>query len=163
MSYGRQYRRMGLAYLETSSQCYIRARNKRKQIEIVFFFYRMPDSCIVFRWSKTSDPENDIALYRIPYFNDHRPEWVRRTKKIGTISQSPTVSARFVGELNTKMTSQSKLDLFSRIVVHRPKEPKIPCFERVQHLMAKILGQKRFRHRKQGCNESSFMRKKFSG
>ena len=49
----------------------LHSRDKHKQREIAFFFYRMPDSCIVFECNIKSDPENDIALNRISFFNDH--------------------------------------------------------------------------------------------
>ena len=73
LAHARQYRRMHLVYFVTSSQGFIRARNKHKQREIAFFFY-LPDSCIVFRCNNRSDPENGRALHRIPFFNNHRPE-----------------------------------------------------------------------------------------
>ena len=48
LAHERQYRRMGLVYFVKSSQGFIHAQNKHKQREIAFFFYRTPDSCIVF-------------------------------------------------------------------------------------------------------------------
>ena len=41
--------------------------------EIVFFCYRMPDSCIVFGCNNKSDSENGRALHRIPFSDDPRP------------------------------------------------------------------------------------------
>ena len=67
---------MGLVDFDTSPQCCIRAQDKNKQREIALFFYRMPDSCIGFECNIKSDSENGIAFNRIPFFNDHRPEFV---------------------------------------------------------------------------------------
>ena len=67
--------------------------------------------------------------------------------------QSLSIYTCFVSELNTEMTSQSKLDPFSRLSSMGQKSPttegKI------------ILGQKLFWHSNQGSSESSFMQKAF--
>ena len=67
----------------TSSQGFIHMGNKHKQRKIAFFFHRMPDLYIVFECNNKNDSENGTALDRIPFFNDHCPEWVRRRKKMG--------------------------------------------------------------------------------
>ena len=41
------------------------------KLEIAFFFYRMPDSCIVFGCNDKSDSENGKALHRKPFINHH--------------------------------------------------------------------------------------------
>ena len=64
---GRSHRRMGLVYFVTSSQCFIHARNKHKLREIAFFFYRMPDSSIVFGFNNKSVSESCRALHRIRF------------------------------------------------------------------------------------------------
>ena len=73
-AYGRQYRRMGLVYFVTSSQCLISARLREN----------MSDSCFVFCFgcNNESDPENGIALHRISFFNDPRLGCVRRRKRM---------------------------------------------------------------------------------
>ena len=53
------------------------SRAKQAQTEgesFPFFFYQIPDSCIVIGCNKKGDPENGIALHRIPFFNDHHGE-----------------------------------------------------------------------------------------
>ena len=60
LAHGRQYRRMGLVYIVTSSQCVIHTLNKHKEREKEkekdsFLFYRMPDSSIVFGCNDKSD------------------------------------------------------------------------------------------------------------
>ena len=81
LAHGREYRRMGLVYFVTSSQCLIHKRNKHKQREIAFFFNRISEySFIVFPCNNKSDSENGRALHRIPSFNDHRPESEKRRK-----------------------------------------------------------------------------------
>ena len=75
LAHGRQYRRMGLVYFVTSSQCSIHARTSTKT-EIAFFLHIIPNSRIVFGCNNKSDSENGRALHKIPFFNDHRPsEW----------------------------------------------------------------------------------------
>ena len=88
---------MGLVYFVTLYQCFIRARNKHKKREIVFFFYRMPDSCIVFGCNNKSDPEDGMPLHRIPFFNDHRPQSDKKERN-ESVLQSLTVCACFLGE-----------------------------------------------------------------
>ena len=52
-------------------------------VEIAFSFNRMPDSCIVFGCNNKSDPENGIALHRIPFFKIIAwSEWQLRRKKM---------------------------------------------------------------------------------
>ena len=79
LAHGRQYSRMGLVYFVTSSQGFIHAQNKHKQRETAFF-YSMPDLCISFGCNNKSDPENYRALHRIPFFDDHCLEGVKREK-----------------------------------------------------------------------------------
>ena len=64
-----------------------------------------------------------------------RSEWEERVN--GSILQSFTVYACFVGEWNPDMSSQSKLDPFSCVVVHGPKKCTTSCLGRVQHLKEK--------------------------
>ena len=148
LAHGRQYRRMGLVYFVTSYQCSIHARNKHKKR--AFFLHIIPNSRIVFGCNNKSDSENGRALHKIPFFNDHRPEWVKRRKN-GSILQSLAVYAcMFV------VASQSKLDPFSFIVVHGPKKRPTTLLWTSE---GKVQGQKRFRQSKQGSSESLFMRK----
>ena len=58
---------------------------------------------------------------------------MRRKKKLDRFYQS-LLFVCFVGEWNPEMTSQSKLDPFSFIVVHGPKSAQLPCFEGALHL-----------------------------
>ena len=51
-----------------------------KQRDSFFFFYRVPDSCIVFGCNNKSEG-NGRALHGIPFLNNHRPELVKRRKK----------------------------------------------------------------------------------
>ena len=134
----------------------IQVRNKHKQ-EYRFFFYRMPYSCIVFGCNNKSDSENGRVLHRIPFFNDHCLEWVRGMKKNGSMLQSITAYACFVGEWNPEMTSQNKLGPFSVLSSIGQKSAQLPSFEKVQRLgKGKIQGQKLFCLSKQGSNKSVF-------
>jgi len=45
-----------------------------------YIFYRKPDSCIVFGRNNRCDPENGIALHRIPLLYDHPPESEKKEK-----------------------------------------------------------------------------------
>lgn len=83
-------------------------------------------------YNNKSDPESGRALHRIPFFNNHCLEWVSEKKEqIGLIFQILTVYACFMGEWNSKMTSQSKPDPFSSIVVHGPQNPLTSLLRKV--------------------------------
>ena len=60
------------------------------------------------------------------------------------------------------MTSQSKLDPFSSIVVHGPQNP-LTSLPRKVTTEGKIHNPKRFHKSKQGSSQSLFMPKKFWG
>ena len=64
-------------------------------------------------------------------------------------------------EWNNEMTSQSKLDPFSCIVVHGPRKPPTSLLCKGTTSEGKMQGQKLFRQSNQGSNESSFMWKRF--
>ena len=70
---------MGVAYFVTSPQCFIHW--KQAQRERVFFFYRMPDSCIVFGDNNKSDSENGRALH-IPFFLQSSPRVIEKKEKM---------------------------------------------------------------------------------
>ena len=143
LAHERQYRRMGLVRFVTSSQCFMYARNKLKQGEIALFFYKIPDSCIVFGCNNKSYSKNARALHRIPFIA------VSEKEKNGSILQSLFLCL-FRGRMNPEMTSQSKLDPFSCIVSMGQKSVILPCFERVQHLKEKSRTKNFYRHSKQG-------------
>ena len=82
LAHERQYRRMGLVYFVTSYQCFIRARNKDKQREIASFFTECLILVLFLDVTTNVNSENGRALHRIPFFNDHSPEWGRRRKKM---------------------------------------------------------------------------------
>ena len=64
--------------------------------------------------------------------------------------------------LNSEMTSQRKLDLFSSIVVHESKSAQLPHFEKVQDPKKKFRAKnKRFRQSNQGSSQSLFMPETF--
>ena len=54
--------------------------NRERERERANIFYRKPDSCIVFGHNNRCDPENDIALHRIPLVHDHPPESEKKEK-----------------------------------------------------------------------------------
>jgi len=79
------------------------------------------------------------------------------------IFQIVTVYACFIGERNSKMTSQSKLDPFSSIVVQGPQNRLTSLLRKVTTTGGKIHNPKRFHKSKQGSSQSLFMPKKFWG
>ena len=107
--------------------------------------------------------QNGRASHRIPFLNDHhRSEW--EEGKNGSILQVLTVYVCFLGEWNPVMTSKSKLDPFSWIVVHGPKRktPNFLAFKGYK-IWRKNPGPKNFSPEKHGSSESLFMRKRFLG
>ena len=147
-----------------SSRCFTCMQNKHKQREIAFFFYRMPDFCIVFQCNNKSDSENGRTLPRIPFFNNHHPKWVsERKEKNGLIWQSLLVYACFVGKWNPEVMPLSKLDPLSCIAIHRPKKcpTSVPFKGTISE--GKIQDQKRFHHSEQGRTKSLFTQKNIWG
>ena len=107
--------------------------------------------------------QNGRASHRIPFLNDHHgSEW--EEGKNGSILQVLTVYVCFLGEWNPVMTSKSKLDPFSWIVVHGPKRktPNFLAFKGYK-IWRKNPGPKNFSPEKHGSSESLFMRKRFLG
>ena len=86
-----------------------------------------------------------------------------KKEQIGLIIQILTVYACFMGEWNTKMTSQIKLDPFSSIVVHGPKRHPTSLLWKGTTPEGKIRSQKAFHQSKQGSSQSLFMPKRFWG
>ena len=64
---------------------------------------------------------------------------------------------------NTEMTSQSKLDPFSCIVVHEPEKRPTSFLWKGTTSKGKIQGQKLFRPSKQGGSQSLFKQKNLGG
>ena len=115
-------------------------------------------------YNNKSDPESGRDLHRISFLNNHCLEWVTEKKEqIGLIFQILTVYSCFMGEWNSKMTSQSKLDPFSSIVVHGPQNRLTSLLWKVTTTEGKIHNPKRFHKSKQGSSQSLFMPKKFWG
>ena len=108
----------------------------------------MPDSCITFGCNNKNDSENRRALYRIPSFNDHCPECVRRRKKKWIDFAISHSLCLFRGRMKPEKTPQSKLDPFSRIVVHGPKNCPTALLWKGTTSEGKMQGQKLFRHSK---------------
>ena len=149
LAHRRQYRRTSLVYLVTSSQFFIRPRDKQavRDCKIDPFFSFL---------SLTPGDDESYAIFWVAFVRSRNETRTGLLWKKEAISLS--VYACFAREGNIEMTSPSKLTQFSCIVVHGPKKlPKGTTSE------GKIRGQKRFRQSNQGTSESLFMRKTFWG
>ena len=48
---------------------------------IAFFAKKMPHRCVVVGCDSCPDPEIGLSLHKIPFFNDNRPEAIRRRRR----------------------------------------------------------------------------------
>ena len=112
------------------------SRTKQAQTERDSFFFLTECLIHVLFLDITSKVTQEMA----ELCTEYQQSQLRVSEKKGKnwlILLTLTVYACLMGEGNTAMTSQSKLDPFPCIVIHGSKCAKLPCFARVQHLKEK--------------------------
>ena len=74
LAHGQQFRNGSTLLCDVISVFHSCAKQtKTKRDAVAFFFYKMPDSCIIFGCNNKSDSESGRALHRIHFFKDHHP------------------------------------------------------------------------------------------
>ena len=158
LAYG-QYRTMGLICFVTSFQCFIHVRNKSKERDTFLIF----TECLIHVLFLDVTTKVTLKMVKIcieyPFFNDHRPEWVRSRKKMDWFCNLSLLMLVLWGKENPEMVSQSKLDPFSWIV----ESTKLPCFEKVQHLKEKSRAKDFFAGVKRAVGKVYLCEKNYGG